>query len=112
MEENTSKDHTKHDKQINIWSESMGDVSDKEFSKYHKRKRVDTADSDGESCESQHKLGEKVHTILREEVILHSSDDEDIKITLTDDDDIEECISNRELEEVMQDVVRKRCVTS
>ncbi|XP_068705335.1 tRNA-splicing endonuclease subunit Sen2-like [Montipora foliosa] len=106
VEENTSKDHTKHDKQINIWSESMGDVSVKEFSKYHKRKRVDTADSDGESCESQRKLGEKVHTI-REEVILHSSDDEDIKITLTDDDDIEECISNRELEEVVQDVVRK-----
>lgn len=52
MEENISKDYIKYDKQINIWLEFMGDVFDKEFLKYYKRKRVDIVDSDGEFCES------------------------------------------------------------
>lgn len=42
------------------------------------------------------------------DVRMHSSDDEDIRDS-NSEDDTEACITNRELEEVVQDVVRKRC---
>ena len=46
------------------------------------------------------------------EIRMHSSDDEDVRDINSEDETETTNITNRELEEVMQDVVRKRCGSS
>ena len=46
------------------------------------------------------------------ETRMHSSDDEDVRDINSEDETETTNITNRELEEVMQDVVRKRCGTT
>lgn len=46
------------------------------------------------------------------EIRTHSSDEEEIKNVSNSEDDTEAAITNREVEEVMQDVVRNSCGSS
>ena len=97
----------------------------------HKRRKVDVTLSDDSLAENQpvnQRDGQSVNQPANQpdigpssdqpetyqddsdtaEVTMHSSDDEDIRDN-NSEDDTEASITNRELEEVMQDVMRKRC---
>ena len=124
-EEDNSIDHTNCDEQMNIATESVNDSALEEPSPFQKRRRVEKNVCDDEACKSQLKISEEVSTTSAD-IQMHLDDDDDddddedsetdtddlkaeMDSTIADDDQTEANISNRELEEVMQDVVKKRC---
>ena len=124
-EGDNSIDHTNWDEQMNIATESVNDSAVEEPSPFQKRRRVDKNVCDDEAWKSQPKTSEEVSTTSTDiQMSLDDDDDDDddddsetdtddrkaeMNNTVADDDETEANISNRELEEVMQDVVKKRC---
>ena len=124
-EGDNSIDHTNCDEQMNIATESVNDSAVEEPSPFQKRRRVDKNVCDDEAWKSQPKISEEVSTTSAD-IQMHLDDDDnddddedsetdtddrkaEMNSTIADDDETEANISNRELEEVMQDVVKKRC---
>ena len=122
-------DHAKCDEQMTIATESVNDPAVEEPSPFQKRRRVDKNVCGDEACKSQPKISREAMT-TRGDILVHLDDDDnddddddddddndnndtddgkdEMNSTIADDDETEANISNRELEEVMQDVVRKR----
>ncbi|XP_044181935.1 tRNA-splicing endonuclease subunit Sen2-like isoform X1 [Acropora millepora] len=122
-EGDNSIDHTNCDEQMNVATESVYDSAVEEPSPFQKRRRVDKNVCDDEACKSQPKISEEVSTTSTD-IQMHFDDDDDddddedsetdtddckaeMNSTIADDNETEANISNRELEEVMQDVVKK-----
>lgn len=70
----------------------------------------DIAGNDGDQCMNQSEINNKNRCAM--EVRTYSSDEEEIKNVSNSEDDTEAGITNREVEEVMQDVARKNCGSS
>ena len=123
-EGDNSIDHTNCDELMNVATEPVNDSAVEEPSPFQKRRRVDKNVCDDEACKSQPKISEEVST-TGADIQMHLDDDDDdddddsetdtddreaeMNSNIADDDETEANISNRELEEVMHDVVRKRC---
>ena len=100
-------EHPKHEEKISGNSATIENFSvEEEQNLSPKRIKVDIALNDGELSVNQPELLKDKSCM--EEIRKQSSDDEDFMNNISEDD-TEASITNKEIEEVMQDVVRKRC---